>query len=210
MPLELYLAFVAATAVLILIPGPAVALIVATALAHGTRGALVSVAGVSTAVVGQLIVIGFGMASAMALLAEWFEWLRWAGVAYLVYLGVRQWRASPVALGDVAGGLDGPRVSRARLYWTGVAVNATNPKTLFFYAAFFPQFIDPLRPHGPQIALICVTFLVVQSVLDGSYALLGGRLRPWLTSRARARIRNRVTGGLLIGAGLGLALARRS
>ena len=206
MPLELYLAFVAATVVLIVIPGPAVALIVANALAHGARGALVSVAGVSTAVVGQLIVVGFGMATAMALLAAWFEWLRWAGVAYLVYLGVRQWRAAPVALGDIAA----PTVSRARLYWTGFAVNATNPKVLFFYAAFFPQFIDPLRPHGPQIALICVTFLVIQTLLDGGYALLGGRLRPWLASRARARLRNRMTGGLLIGAGLGLALARRS
>jgi len=206
MPLELYLAFIASTAVLILIPGPAVALIVATALAHGTRGALVSVAGVSTAVVGQLIVVGCGMASAMALLAEWFEWLRWAGVAYLVYLGVRQWRAAPIALGDVAA----PKVSRARLYWTGVIVNATNPKTLFFYAAFFPQFIDPLLPAGPQIATLCVTFLVVQTLLDGSYALLGGRLRPWLVSRARARMRNRVTGGLLSAAGLGLALVRRN
>jgi threonine/homoserine/homoserine lactone efflux protein len=206
MPLELYLAFVAATAVLILIPGPAVALIVATALAHGARGALVSVAGVSTAVVGQLVVVGFGMASTMALLAEWFEWLRWAGVVYLIYLGIRQWRAPPVALGDIAA----PRVSRSRLYWTGVVVNATNPKTLFFYAAFFPQFIDPTRPHGPQIALLCITFLVVQTLLDGSYAVLGGRLRPWLTSRARARFRNRVTGGLLVGAGLGLALVRRS
>ncbi len=206
MPLDLYLAFVAATAVLILIPGPAVALIVATALAHGARGALVSVAGVSTAVVGQLVVVGFGMASVLALLAEWFEGLRWLGVAYLVYLGVRQWRAVPVALGDVAA----PSVSRARLYWTGVVVNATNPKTLFFYAALFPQFIYPARPHGPQIAALCVTFLVVQTLLDGGYALLGGRLRPWLASRARARLRNRVTGGLLIGAGLGLALARRS
>jgi len=206
MSLELYLAFVAATAVLILIPGPAVALIVANALAHGARGALVSVAGVSTAVVGQLVLVGFGMASTMALLSEWFEWLRWLGVAYLVYLGVRQWRAAPIALGDVAA----PKVSRARLYWTGVIVNAANPKTLFFYAAFFPQFIDPLLPHGPQIAALCVTFLVVQTLLDGSYALLGGRLRPWFVNRARARIRNRVTGGLLIGAGLGLALVRRN
>jgi threonine/homoserine/homoserine lactone efflux protein len=142
---------------LILIPGPAVALIVANALAHGSRGALVSVAGVSTAVVGQLLLVGFGMASAMALLAEWLEWLRWAGVAYLVYLGIRQWRAAPVALGD----LRVPTVSRARLYWTGVVVNATNPKTLVFYAAFFPQFVDPTAAVGPQIALLCVTFLVV-------------------------------------------------
>jgi threonine/homoserine/homoserine lactone efflux protein len=103
-----------------------------------------------------------------------------------------------------------PTISRARLYWTGVIVNATNPKTLVFYAAFFPQFLDPTAALGPQIALLCVTFLVVQTLLDGSYALLGGRLRPWLVSRARARLRNRITGSLLMGAGLGLALARRS
>ncbi len=206
MSLELYLAFVAATTVLILIPGPAVALVVANSIAHGSRQALVSVAGLITAVAFQLVLVAFSMASAMALLSEWFEWLRWLGVAYLVYLGWRQWRAEPVALGDVCA----PAVSRARLYWQGVVVNATNPKTLFFFAAFFPQFIDPLLPLGPQMALLCVTFLAIQALLDGGYALLGGRLRPWVASRARARLRNRVTGGLLIGAGLGLALARRS
>jgi threonine/homoserine/homoserine lactone efflux protein len=206
MPLELYLAFVFATAVLILIPGPAVTLIVANAIAHGSRRALVSVAGVSTAVVVQLVLVALGMASLMALLSEWFEWLRWLGVAYLVYLGIRQWRAAPLAL--EAGLMRA--VSRRRLFWTGFLVNATNPKTLFFYAAFFPQFVDPGAAFGPQILALCATFLVIQTLLDGSYALLGGRLRGLLTGRRRARLRNRVTGTLLIGAGLGLALARKT
>lgn len=206
MPLELYLAFVAASTILILIPGPAVALIVANSIAHGARQSLVSVAGVSSAVMAQLILLAFGMFSLMALLSEWFEWLRWLGVIYLVYLGIRQWRAAPFALGE--GTIKA--VSRQKLYWQGFMVSATNPKPLFFYAAFFPQFIDPAAPFGPQIALLCVTFLIIQTLLDGSFALLGGRLRVYLSSKRRARMRNRVTGGILIGAGVGLALARRS
>ncbi len=206
MNLELYLAFSLATAILILIPGPAIALIVANSIAHGSRQALVSVAGVSVATVVHLVLVALGMTSLMALLSAWFEWLRWLGVAYLVYLGVRQWRAAPLALD--AGLIRA--VSKQRLFWTGFVVDATNPKTLFFYAAFFPQFIDPARPLGPQLALLCVTFFTIQTLLDVSYALLGGRLRAHLSSRRRARLRNRVTGGFLIGAGLGLALARRS
>jgi len=88
-------------------------------------------------------------------------------------------------------------------------VSATNPKTLLFYAAFFPQFVDPGSPPGPQLALLCTTFLVIATALDGAYALLAGRLRPWLRTRRRARLRNRLTGSFLIAAALGLALARR-
>lgn len=88
-------------------------------------------------------------------------------------------------------------------------MSATNPKTLLFYAAFFPQFVDPGAPLGPQLALLCTTFLAVATVLDGTYAVLAGRLRTWLRGRDRARLRNRLTGSFLIAAGLGLALARR-
>ena len=206
MSLELYLAFVLATAILILMPGPAVALIVANSIAHGARRALVTVAGVSAASVVHLALVALGMTSLMALLSEGFEWLRWLGVAYLVTLGIRQWRAVPLAFDE---GLI-RAVSKRRLFWTGFVVDATNPKTLFFYAAFFPQFIDPGQAFGPQIAILCVTFLAIQTLLDGVVALLGGRLRGFLTSQRRARMRNRITGSVLIGAGLGLALARRA
>ncbi len=206
MSLELYLAFVLATAVLIVVPGPANARIVANSIAHGGRRTLVTVAGVSAASVVHLALVALGMTSLMALLSEWFEWLRWAGVAYLVYLGIRQWRARPAALDDGAI----RAVSGRRLFWTGFVVDATNPKTLFFYAAFFPQFIDLSQAFGPQIAILCVTYLAIQTLIDGAVALLGGRLRGALASRARARLRNRITGSFLIAAGLGLALARRT
>jgi threonine/homoserine/homoserine lactone efflux protein len=203
---QLYLAFVLATTILILIPGPAVTLILATSLAHGARAALVTVAGSSSAIVIHLAITALGMTSLMLLLSEWFEWLRWAGVAYLLYLGVQQWRAKAEASAEGAAATP----SSNRLYWRGFVVNATNPKTLFFYAAFFPQFVDPAGPLALQLVVLCVTFLVIATLLDGGYALLGGRLRGALGSPRWTRLRYRLTGSLLIGAGLGLALARRS
>ena len=203
---ELYAAFVLATAVLILIPGPTVSLIVANSIAYGARRALVSVGGSSTAILLQLIVVGLGMSSVMAFLANWFDWLRWAGVAYLLYLGVQAWRAPPYTLAE----LGGRPVSRRKLYFQGFVVSATNPKTLFFYAAFIPQFLDPELAVAPQITVLCASFLVIATTLDSGYALLAGRLRQLLKERRGALIRNRLTGTLLIGAGLGLALARRS
>jgi homoserine/homoserine lactone efflux protein len=206
MDLDLYLAFLLATTVLILIPGPNVTLLVANSLAHGPRRALITLAGTSSAIALQLVVVALGMTSFILALAAWFEWLRWAGVAYLVYLGIQQWRAAPLALDD----LEGRAVRSGALFWQGVLVSATNPKTLLFYAAFFPQFVDPGSTPGLQLALLCATFVVVATVLDGTYALLAGRLRPWLRTRRRARLRNRLTGSFLIAAALGLALARRS
>jgi homoserine/homoserine lactone efflux protein len=205
MDLDLYLAFLFATTVLILIPGPNVTLLVANSLAHGPRRALVTLAGTSAAIALQLVVVALGMSSLILLLAQWFEWLRWAGVAYLIYLGVQQWRAPPLALDD----LERPAVRSGTLFWQGFLVSATNPKTLLFYAAFFPQFLDPASPPGPQLALLCTTFLVVATTLDGTYAVVAGQLRPWLRTRRRARLRNCLTGTFLIAAALGLALARR-
>jgi threonine/homoserine/homoserine lactone efflux protein len=191
--------------VLILIPGPNVTLLVANSLAHGPRRALVTLAGTSSAIALQLVVVALGMTSLILALATWFEWLRWAGVAYLIWLGIQQWRAAPLALDDI----EGRAVRPGTLFWQGILVSATNPKTLLFYAAFFPQFIDPASPPGAQLALLCATFLALATALDGAYALLAGRLRPWLRTHRRARLRNRLTGACLIAAALGLALARR-
>lgn len=200
---DLYLGFVAATAILMLIPGPNVALIVANSVAHGTRSGLLTVAGTSAAMAVQLGITVLGMTAVLGALAQWFEWIRWAGVAWLLYLGIRQWRAAPVDLGRV---VPQPRAGR-RMVLRGFLTSLTNPKTLLFYGAFFPQFIAPDAPPGPQLALLSATFLALALVLDGGWAVLAGRARGLLT--ARARLRNRLSGGLLIGAGLGLALARR-
>ncbi len=203
--LDLYLTFVAATVVLIAMPGPMVSLVVANSLSQGTRAGLVTVAGGITALLGQLAVTVLGMGSVLGLLAHWFEWVRWAGVAYLLYLGVAAWRA-PLGTAAVPAA---PRASRA-LYAQGFVVNATNPKALVFYAAFFPQFLSPALPALPQLLALSVTFFLIATTLDSSYALVAGKARHWLRSERLQRWRNRVTGSLLIGAGLGLALARRS
>lgn len=201
---ESYLVFVAASAGLTLLPGPNVTLLVASSVTYGPKRALVTLAGTSTAIALQLAVVALGMTSLIPMLAESFSWLRWVGGAYLLWLGIQQWRAAPVALDDVEAR------GRQALFWQGVLVSATNPKTLMFHAAFLPQFIDPNGPVGPQMALLCVTFLVIAIVLDAGYVLLAGRLRGWLRDRRRARLRNRLTGSLLIATSLGLALARRS
>src|SRR5262249_60129261 len=93
MDLSLYLAFVLATSILILIPGPNVSLIVANSVAYGTRYGLLTVAGTSSAVLVQVIITALGMTAVLGTLAYWFEWIRWIGVAYLVYIGIQQWRS---------------------------------------------------------------------------------------------------------------------
>jgi threonine/homoserine/homoserine lactone efflux protein len=205
MHLDLYLAFVLASAVLILIPGPNVTFLVANSIAYGARRALAALTGTSSAIALQLLITVLGMSSLMLVLVVWFEWLRWVGVVYLVWLGIQQWRAPALGLDALE-----PRAKSARaLFWQGFIVSATNPKTLLFYVAFLPQFVDPARPPLAQLILLSVTFLVLATVLDWTYTLLAGRLRELFRDRRRARLRNRLSGSLLIGAGVGLALARR-
>jgi len=203
MSLELYLAFIAATAILMVIPGPNVALIVANSVAHGTRFGLLTVAATSSAVVVHLSLTVLGATAVLAFLAASFDWLRWLGVAYLVWLGIATWRAPAVDFAATR-----PQARSARLiYARGLLVGLTNPKTLLFYGAFFPQFITPGPSAPDQLLVLAVTFLTVAIVLDSVWAILAGRLRALTV--ARVRLRNRLTGGLLVGAGVGLSLARR-
>lgn len=201
---DLYLAFVAASALLIAIPGPNVALIVANSVAHGARYGLMTVAGTASAMVVQLALVVLGASAVLGLLAELFDGLRWLGVAYLVWLGMRIWRSAAMDLRATAAE---PRALPA-IFIRGFAVSLTNPKTLIFYAAFLPQFVRADAGDARhQLLVLAGTFLVVAVLLDGTWALLASRLSGLL--RARARLRNRLTGGLLIGAGIGLAFARK-
>ena len=203
MHLSLYLGFVVAAAVLILIPGPNVSLIVANAIAHGTRYGLLTVAGTSSAIAVQLVLVALGLTATLDILAGWFEWIRWIGVAYLLYLGFRQWTAPPIDLTRIR---PQPRSFRA-IALRGFLISLTNPKTLLFYGAFFPQFLSPEAPIVPQVVLLSFSFLVIATALDGGWALLSGRVRGLLA--IRGRLRNRLSGGFLMCAGIGLALARR-
>jgi threonine/homoserine/homoserine lactone efflux protein len=202
--MHLFLAFVLAVTVLMLIPGPNVALIVANSVTYGYRYGLLTVAGTSSAMVVQLGLTVLGMTELLGTLGAWFEWIRWIGVAYLIYLGVAQWRAPPVNLAEV---VPEPKSARA-MFTRALLVSLTNPKTLFFYGAFFPQFVVTSHDVGVQVAILSATFLLLAVLLDGCWALAAGRARGLLAMRGR--LRNRISGGLLVGAGVGLALARKS
>lgn len=193
--------FVAATGLLILIPGPNVALIVANSIAHGRRYGLLTVGGTLTAMAIQLLLNGIGMTALLAAAGSWFEWIRWIGAAYLVFLGIRQWRAPTTNIKAPSM----PKSPRA-LYGRAVLVGLTNPKTLFFYGAFFPQFVVAGRNPTGQIAVLSLVFLLVALILDGGWALAASRARKLLTGTGR--LRHRLSGGILIGAGATLALAR--
>ncbi len=204
MQLDVYIAFFIATTIMILLPGPSVLLTVAHSMAFGWRRALLTVAGATCGVGIQVAVTFAGMASFMLLLAEGFEWLRWAGVAYLLYLGIRQWRATPEGPG-----IDSQKSNGRKLFLQGLVVTIPNPKSLLFLAAFFPQFIDPTVPLATQAAILVPSFLFITFFFTGVWALAAGQLRGLFQSRRRILLRNRITGSLMIGAAFGLAAARR-
>ncbi|WNK00661.1 LysE family translocator [Thalassospiraceae bacterium LMO-JJ14] len=206
---ELYIAFVFATALLILMPGPIVTLVIANSLKHGTGTGVRTVIGANSGTTVLITAGALGLSTVLAVAADVFEWIRWAGVAYLVYLGAREWRTALKAQPETDAMLP-PDKKPAGVFWHGFVVAITNPKTVFFFVAFFPQFIDPARPYAPQITILCVTFMVLAFLLDGMYAVIAGRARGWLVGAKKARLRHGITGTLLLGTGLGLALARRS
>ena len=197
----LYAAFIGACVLLTLIPGPNVALIMANAIAYGVRTGLLTVCATTTALALQLVLVLAGLAALLAAASSVFVWLRWIGVVYLIWLGVKQWRT--IARDEEM--QPKPLPVRAILA-RAAAVGLTNPKTLLFYAALFPQYVNAHLPAAPQIAILGVTLISVAMTVDGLWAITAGRARALLLRRAR--FRNRLTGGLLIGAGVGLAIVK--
>jgi homoserine/homoserine lactone efflux protein len=203
---ELFLAFCLASAALIAMPGPVVSLVIANSLRLGTGAGLVTVAAASTGNAVLIIAGAIGVTTMLALLSGLFDVVRLLGAAYLIYLGVKEWRSRGATLGDAA--QRSPRGARIMVL-NAFLIALTNPKAILFYIAFFPQFIDPTLPAGPQLAAMCAAFIVIAVVLDSCYAILAGRIRPYLMDARRALIRARITGSLLIATGIGLALARK-
>ncbi|TAK47994.1 MAG: LysE family translocator [Xanthobacteraceae bacterium] len=203
MSLELYLAFVAACVALALLPGPIVTLVIANGLRHGSRAALVNVAGAQAGLAVVTGIVAAGLATLMATMGVWFDWVRLAGAAYLIWLGIRVLR-EPAAAG-IAG--EAPPRPRGGFFLQGFLVLMSNPKALLFFGAFIPQFVDMDKPHVPQVMLLGATFMGVSAVTDAAYGLLAGRARHWLSAR-RTRALARLSGGFMIGGGVWLALMR--
>lgn len=197
----LYLGFVAAVIGLCLIPGPNVAFIVANSLSYGPRFGLLTVAGTSSAIVVQLVPTVLGLSALMTKASGVFGVLRWVGVAYLLFIAWRAWTTKTEDLADVSAA---PRPGR--IYARAFLISLTNPKTLLFYGAFFPQFVSPRLPATPQFLVLSATFLLLAVLLDGSWAVMAARARGFLLRMGR--LRHRLTGGLLALAAAALATVR--
>lgn len=202
MSLEFFLAYVLATVVFALIPGPMVTLIVANSIGNGTRAGLLNVAGAQLGLAVMIGVLVVGLASVIAFMGVWFDWLRFLGAAYLVWLGWKLIR-HPGALAD-AGAAPRPR---GGFFLQGLLVVLSNPKALLYFGAFIPQFVDPSGDYVGQVVLLGGIAMAVAMVSDGAYAVVTGQARR-LLSGARIRLLSRLSGGLLIGGGVWLAFAR--
>jgi len=203
MSLELYAAYLVACLVVIIVPGPTVTLILANSLRHGARAGLGNVLGTQIGLAIMIGIVGIGLTSLIEAMGHWFDWLRLVGAAYLVWLGWKMIRSS-------AEGLDGaaPPLPRGGFVMQGAIVALSNPKTLLFFGAFFPQFIDPAHDQGLQIAIMGVTAMLFAAISDSAYALASGRAGRMLSAQ-RVRTLSRLSGGFLIGGGVWLALSRR-
>jgi len=204
MPWDHWLAFVAASAILVAIPGPTVLLVVSYALGHGRKYAAATAAGVAlgdfTAMTGSMLGLGALLAASAAV----FTLLKWIGAAYLIYLGIKLWRAPVGALSEAATKAARPR----RVLLHAFAVTALNPKGIIFFIAFVPQFLDATRPIVPQMVILEAAFITVATINVVLYATLAAAARQTIRKPAVQRAVNRTGGSLLIGAGL-LAIAWR-
>lgn len=201
---HIFLAFAAATAIMIALPGPSVLLTVAHSITFGWQRALATVAGETMGIAVQLIIAAVGLTSLLNVVAEAFGLIRWAGAVYLVYLGIKLWRSAgkPIEV-------DNSSISRTNLFMQGLVITIPNPKSLIFIAAFLPQFINTTQPLGVQFAIIVPTFLVITFAVTSVWALAAGKVRGVLQGRRVFQSILRASGGLMIIAGIGLGMARR-
>ncbi|MCG8508791.1 MAG: LysE family transporter [Rhodospirillales bacterium] len=205
MALDTLAAFALATVILILIPGPSIMLTVAHATTHGAWRTLNTVNGAIAACAVHLAIAGAGVGWLMVLAADWFEVLRWGGVAYLVFMGVQSWRAGSRPQTEETR----PVRSGHSLFAEGFLVTLSNPKGIIFVAAFFPQFLDAALAPVPQFVILGAVYLVIAYVLTAAYGFLADHIMGLFRGEHAARLRCRITGAVLVGGGLMLAAVRR-
>lgn len=198
--------FVGAALVLLLIPGPAVLYIVGRSIEQGRLAGFVSDLGIHTATLVHVLAAALGLSALLMSSALAFNIVKYAGAAYLIYLGLKK----------IFGGNDAaviqqglPRLGHGRLFRDGFVVNLLNPKTALFFLAFLPQFVDVTRGHVVlQIVFLGLTFALLGLLTDGCYAMAAGAAGGWLKrSRGYQKVERYVSGGLFIGLGLTTAFA---
>jgi homoserine/homoserine lactone efflux protein len=203
MNFHLFGLFLAITTVLILSPGPIVTLVISTGATQGVRAALATVAGSTLGNALLLGAIALGLDWVLAHAAAVFNALRWTGALYLIYLGLKAWRSAGT---EAAAAPPAPRVYFRR----GLLVALTNPKTIAFFTAFLPQFVDARLPAAPQLGVMCAVFVLLAGMSDTAYAFASGYGRAWFQKPGRAKWLGRASGSVLIAGGIWLSFARRT
>jgi threonine/homoserine/homoserine lactone efflux protein len=208
MSLELWLAFLAASLVVVLIPGPTVTLVVSYALSQGRGAALAMAIGVA---LGDLVAMSLSLAGLGALLAAsatLFTAVKVAGALYLVWLDLKLWRAPVAQSGGTSANVTPPVVTTSRMFGHAFAVTALNPKSIVFFVAFVPHFIDRSAPYTPQVVVLVLTFATLGLLNALCYALLASHAGHFLRRPHILRIVNRVGGGVLMSAGAAALVTR--
>jgi threonine/homoserine/homoserine lactone efflux protein len=202
MSIELYLAYVFACVVVVVVPGPTVSLIVANSLKYGPRAGMLNVAGTQLGLAVMVGIVVVGLASLIETMSWWFDWVRLLGAAYLVWLGIRLLRSPVTPNGRMT--LPPPRLG---FFMQGFLVLMSNPKALLLFGAFIPQFVNPAGDYVGQVILLGITAMAAAFVFDSAYAILAGRAASQLAG-GRLRWVSRISGMFLVGGGAWLALAR--
>jgi threonine/homoserine/homoserine lactone efflux protein len=195
---EAWLAFTAATAILLVIPGPTILLVVSYALGQGWRSALPMAVGVALGDFTAMTVSMLGLGALLATSATVFTVLKWIGAAYLVWLGIKLWRAGS----QLNATPKTDRASAAKMLGHAWIVTALNPKSITFFVAFLPQFLDPHGSFLKQMVIFEATFLILAFANALGFALVASRARAAIRNERIIGTVNRVGGSLLIGAGI--------
>lgn len=203
---ESWLAFTAATTILLVIPGPTILLVISYALGQGWRSALPMAVGAALGDFTAMTVSMLGLGALLATSATIFTILKWVGAAYLIWLGVKLWRAG----GQLNATPKTDRASALKMLGHAWIVTALNPKSITFFVAFLPQFLDPHGSFLQQMLVFETTFLVLAFAIVLGYALVASRARVAIRNERVVATVNRVGGGLLIGAGILTASLRNA
>ncbi|ATA26251.1 homoserine/homoserine lactone efflux protein [Brenneria goodwinii] len=206
MTFDWWLTYLLTTFILSLSPGSGAINTMSTGISHDYRGTIASITGLQIGLAAHIVLVGIGLGALLSQSIMFFDILKWLGAAYLIWLGIQQWRS--------AGSLDmnalASTMPRRKLLKRAVLVNLTNPKSIVFLAALFPQFIIPHQPQAAQYLVLGATTIVVDIIVMIGYATLAKRISGWLKGARQVRILNRIFGSLFILIGALLATARKA
>lgn len=207
MELTVWLSYVGTVLVLTLTPGPSVLLATANSMKHGPKMATGTIFGDLTANLLQIMLASAGLAAIVVSSGHLFQMIKWVGVAYLIYMGIQKIR-SKATVEQME--IDKQEKSYFNLYSEGFLMSAANPKAIVFFAALFPLFIRPSLPFLPQVAILAITFLVLDGLSLLMYTRFANRLKMYLEDQEKVHLQNKLIGSLLIIAGLMLSMVKRS